>query len=234
MITESELRLALESLADKLDLPVHSFTKDWQEETADPVEIESYFKLYDSLNNEDEKIVLMSMIIHAAHKLWESRGSQDDWDRLERRLIWDFGIHKHTIQKWVVQEDKSNRAKSEIASNMRELLNQNQLDKTRVLFVCTLNQMRSATAHHIYKNDLRFEVKSAGTHYRADTIISQDLLVWAELVFVMEKRHRSFIQRTYPEESNHKKIKCLDIPDDFDFMQAELITILRNKIEAFF
>jgi protein-tyrosine-phosphatase len=35
--------------------------------------------------------------------------------------------------------------------------------KLKLLFVCTVNRMRSATAHKIYEDDYRFDVKSAGT-----------------------------------------------------------------------
>jgi len=40
------------------------------------------------------------------------------------------------------------------------------LDKRKLLFVCTINRMRSATAHKIYENDSRFEVKSAKTEQK--------------------------------------------------------------------
>jgi predicted protein tyrosine phosphatase len=35
--------------------------------------------------------------------------------------------------------------------------------------------MRSKTAHEIYENDIRFEVKSAGTDRGAETVVSQEL-----------------------------------------------------------
>ena len=44
-------------------------------------------------------------------------------------------------------------------------------EKLKLLFVCTVNRMRSATAHRIYENDNRFEVKSAGTDKTANTVI---------------------------------------------------------------
>lgn len=91
--------------------------------------------------------------------------------------------------------------------------------------------MRSATAHKIYEADERFEVKSAGTDNSANTVLNKDLLEWADSVVVMEKHHRNFIRKHYPEIYKKKKIVCLYIPDDYDFMQPLLISILKDKVE---
>ena len=104
-------------------------------------------------------------------------------------------------------------------------------NKLKLLFVCTINRMRSATAHKIYETDNRFEVKSAGTDNSASTVISIELLNWADTIIVMEKHHRNFIRQKYPEIYKNKKIVCLYIPDDYDYMQQELIYILKDKIE---
>ncbi len=106
--------------------------------------------------------------------------------------------------------------------------------KTKILFVCTVNRMRSATAHKIYEADKRFEVRSAGTDNSANTVISFDLLNWADTVIVMEKHHRNFIRQKFQEMYKNKKIVCLYIPDDYDFMQTELIAILKEKFEDVF
>jgi len=91
--------------------------------------------------------------------------------------------------------------------------------------------MRSATAHKIFENDERFEVKSAGTDQSANTPLSIDLLNWADSIIVMEKHHRNFIRQKFSDIYKDKKIVCLYIPDDYDFMQTELIGILKDKVE---
>jgi predicted protein tyrosine phosphatase len=91
--------------------------------------------------------------------------------------------------------------------------------------------MRSATAHKIYDGDERFEVKSAGTDNSANTVISNELLTWADSIVVMEKHHRNFIRQKFPDIYKNKTIVCLYIPDDYDYMQAELIIILKDKVE---
>ncbi len=103
--------------------------------------------------------------------------------------------------------------------------------KHKILFVCTVNRMRSATAHKIYNDDERFEVKSAGTDKTAETVITLDLLLWADVIVVMEKTHRNYIRQKFAAIYATKKIVCLYIPDDYEFMQPELIRILKEKFE---
>lgn len=91
--------------------------------------------------------------------------------------------------------------------------------------------MRSATAERIFSDDNRFEVKSAGTDEIASVVLSKELLDWADLVVVMEKYHRNRIRKRYPEVYKSKPIVCLYIPDDYEFMQPELIQLLRDRWE---
>ena len=101
----------------------------------------------------------------------------------------------------------------------------------KILFVCTINRMRSATANEIYKDDLRFEVKSAGTDKSAATVITEEILNWADSIVVMGKEHRNYIRKYYPKVYDNKRIVCLYIPDEYDFMQPELIVVLKEKFE---
>src|SRR5687768_11337452 len=81
--------------------------------------------------------------------------------------------------------------------------------KLKLLFVCTINRMRSATAHKIFQDDNRFEVRSAGTDSLATTVLSSDLLDWADAIIVMEKIHRNRIREKFPKHYERKKIVCL-------------------------
>lgn len=92
--------------------------------------------------------------------------------------------------------------------------------------------MRSATAHRIYESDERFEVKSAGTDKAALVVVSKDLLDWADAIIVMERSHRNAIRKKFPEIYETKKIVCLYIPDLYEFMQPELIDVLKLKTES--
>ncbi len=104
--------------------------------------------------------------------------------------------------------------------------------KPRILFICTVNRMRSATAHKLYENDERFEVDSAGTDRTANVVLEEWLLEWADAIVVMEKQHRNKIRERYPQWYEKKPIVCLYIEDIYDYMQPELIVLLREKFEA--
>ena len=99
----------------------------------------------------------------------------------------------------------------------------------KILFICTLNRMRSATAEKIFADDDRFEVASAGTDLYADKVISPELLNWADRIVIMEKHHSRFIKRSSRTFTKTKKIVCLNIPDHYHFMQPELISALLKK-----
>ena len=103
--------------------------------------------------------------------------------------------------------------------------------KHKILFVCTVNRMRSATAHKIYEEDSRFEVDSAGTDRTAAVSLEEWHLEWADAIVVMEKYHRNAIRTKFPTLYEAKPIVCLYIPDEYDFMQPELIALLREKFE---
>ena len=101
----------------------------------------------------------------------------------------------------------------------------------RILFVCTVNRMRSATAHTLYENDERFEVDSAGTDRTAHVVREEWHLEWAAAIVVMEKQHRNKIRERFPQWYEQKPIVCLYIDDVYDYLQPELIVVLKEKFE---
>jgi predicted protein tyrosine phosphatase len=103
--------------------------------------------------------------------------------------------------------------------------------KPRILFVCTVNRMRSATAHKLYENDERFDVDSAGTDRTANVVLEEWHVEWADAVVVMEKQHRNKIRDRFPQWYEKKPIVCLYIEDIYDYMQPELIAVLQEKFE---
>jgi len=100
----------------------------------------------------------------------------------------------------------------------------------RVLFVCALNQWRSPTAEAIYRNDPRLEVRSAGVRSEAKRRISEADIVWADVIFVMDREQKRWIQERF-REVNSSKIQVLDIPDALVYMAPELQRLLRLAID---
>jgi predicted protein tyrosine phosphatase len=222
---------AMKSLVEKLDLSMDRSLHEWSIELAERNQLREVIFFYDSLTIADEKFVLMEILVQAANDQYESKGQCNAWEMIEQRLVWDFNIHKQTVHRWACPGIGDLDSCEPITHYMRELWDMSKIPKTRILFICTINLMRSATAHKIYTHDLRFEVKSAGTHRSAETVLSKELLDWAEMVVVMEERHFNFIRITYPAIFKGKNIVCLDVPDNYDYMQAELMVLLRDRFE---
>jgi predicted protein tyrosine phosphatase len=105
---------------------------------------------------------------------------------------------------------------------------------TRVLFVCSQNKLRSPTAEQVFSNRAGFEVASAGTDRTAETPVSTELIEWADVIFVMERAHRNKLSKNFRAHLKDKRIVCLDIPDDFEYMDPVLVRLLEAKAGPFF
>lgn len=103
--------------------------------------------------------------------------------------------------------------------------------KINILFVCMMNYQRSKTAETLYKKDTRFNIRSAGVAIDAFNRISQENLDWANFIIVMEKNHRNKIRKEFPEIYTKKRIICLYIADEFDYMETALVRLIKHKFE---
>ena len=104
----------------------------------------------------------------------------------------------------------------------------------RVLFICSRNRLRSPTAEQVFSNRAGFEIASAGINPDADTMVSPELLEWADVIFVMERSHRNKLSTKFRAYLHSKRIVCLDIPDDYEFMDPRLVNLLEAKLGSFF
>jgi predicted protein tyrosine phosphatase len=103
-----------------------------------------------------------------------------------------------------------------------------------ILFVCSRNKWRSLTAETIFKNSQLHNVKSAGTENSARIRVTEKLISWADLIFVMEKRHKQKLKEKFGSVMDGKEIIILDISDDYQYMAEELIEILKSSVAAYF
>lgn len=46
----------------------------------------------------------------------------------------------------------------------------------------------------------------------------------------MERAHRAKLQRRFGKHLKGKRVICLDIPDDYAFMQLELVALLEKRV----
>lgn len=74
------------------------------------------------------------------------------------------------------------------------------------------------------------ETASAGTNRGADNPLSAELVEWADVIFVMEKQHQRKLSEKFRAQLRNKRVVCLGIPDDFEFMQPELVELLEAKV----
>lgn len=103
----------------------------------------------------------------------------------------------------------------------------------RALFICTQNRLRSPTAEQVFASWPGIETDSAGLGNDADVPLSAEQLEWASIIFVMEKAHRNKLSKRFRPYLNGKQVICLNIPDDYDYMQPELIKLLELKVAPF-
>ena len=104
----------------------------------------------------------------------------------------------------------------------------------KLLFICSRNQWRSRTAEEIFKNRPGYAVKSAGTEPSARIRVTEGLIGWADIIFVMERKHRALLLDRFPEALSERPIHCLDIPDDFAFMDPDLVASLESAVAEYF
>ena len=103
----------------------------------------------------------------------------------------------------------------------------------RALFICSANCLRSPTAEQVFSSWPGVETDSAGLNADVIVPLSGEQLEWATIVFVMDKRHRAKLSRKFRKHLNGKRVICLDIPDEYDFMQPELVRLLETKAGPF-
>lgn len=101
---------------------------------------------------------------------------------------------------------------------------------TNLLFLCSRNRLRSPTAEQVFAHHPGVETASAGLAPDAEEACSPELVEWADIIFVMERAHRAKLQRRFKPHLKRARVICLDIPDDYAFMQPELVALLQKKV----
>ena len=100
----------------------------------------------------------------------------------------------------------------------------------KLLFICTANKLRSPTAEAVFSAYEGVEAISAGTDTDAETPVSGDLIEWADTIFVMEKAHRNKVSKKFRSLLKNKRLIVLDIPDEYEYMQPELVQLLEARV----
>ena len=59
------------------------------------------------------------------------------------------------------------------------------------------------------------------------------MIEWADIIFVMEKSHRNKISKKFKLSLRNKRVICLDIPDEYEYMDQELVALLVERVKHF-
>jgi predicted protein tyrosine phosphatase len=102
-----------------------------------------------------------------------------------------------------------------------------------VLFICSRNRLRSPTAEQVFAQWPGVATRSAGLAHDADVPVTPELLAWSDLIFVMEKVHRHKLSKNFSPYLRGKRVVCLDIPDNYGFMEPALVQVLKQKVTQF-
>lgn len=103
----------------------------------------------------------------------------------------------------------------------------------KILFVCSRNEWRSRTAEAVFKNHAFWQVRSAGTSSSARIKVSANLLIWADVIFVMEHHHKKRLYEKFPMLAREQEMVVLDIPDEYTFMDEALVEILEKQVPTY-
>jgi predicted protein tyrosine phosphatase len=103
----------------------------------------------------------------------------------------------------------------------------------KILFVCSRNKWRSLTAEKIFNGISGYEVRSAGTEDNARIKVTEGHIGWADIIFVMEKKHVRRLQEKFRLNLMGKQVICLNIPDEFEYMNEDLIGLLESSVSEY-
>lgn len=102
-----------------------------------------------------------------------------------------------------------------------------------LLFVCSRNQWRSPTGEAIYKNHSGISARSAGTEPSARIRVSSRHIEWADIIFCMEKKHKNRLIENFPDIIAGKNIVVLNIPDEYQYMDEELVSMIKDTVDNY-
>ena len=106
-------------------------------------------------------------------------------------------------------------------------------EPTSLLFICSHNKWRSPTAEALFDQHPHYVARSAGTEAGARVRVTAGLLGWADIIFVMERRHADRLQAKFAEELRGKKLIVLRIPDKYQRNDPRLIAVLQEQLPKY-
>lgn len=103
----------------------------------------------------------------------------------------------------------------------------------KLLFVCSQNKLRSPTGEAVFADMAEYECRSAGLNHDAEVPLGVEDVEWADIIFVMEPVHKRKLKKRFGASLKSQRVVCLGIPDNYAYMDPELVEILRRKVPTF-
>jgi len=85
----------------------------------------------------------------------------------------------------------------------------------------------------LFNNNQIHTARSAGTSEKARIKVNEKMLLWADVIFCMERRHKQLLQQRFSLSLAGKRLVVLDIEDNYRFGDIELLAILKEKLAVF-
>ena len=101
--------------------------------------------------------------------------------------------------------------------------------KQKLLFVCSRNQWRIPTA--VAEKGL--QVRSAGTSPNARKTVSAADITWADIIFVMEHKHKNQLKAKFSRLLDYQPIHVLEIANEYQYMDDEFVELLKESVAPF-
>ena len=103
----------------------------------------------------------------------------------------------------------------------------------KLLFICSRNRWRSPTAERLFDGTQGYQARSAGTEPAARVRVNEKLIGWADIIFCMERRHIQRLHERFPKALQYRAVHVLDVPDDYRYMDQELIDVLLAALSGY-
>ena len=102
-----------------------------------------------------------------------------------------------------------------------------------ILFICTANKLRSPTAEAVFSGRTGITVRSAGLDPEAPCRLDAELVAWTDKIYAMETHHREKIRKKFKKVLGATPVITLGIPDEYEFMQPELVELLKRRLPVY-
>lgn len=99
---------------------------------------------------------------------------------------------------------------------------------TRILFLCADGRARGPTAAQVFGERPGVSTDFAAVEAGAADAVSREQLDWADLIMVMEQRHKTRLAERFGAALRGRAIVNLNIRDDYAFMDARLVALMRD------